>query len=260
MNELLASVTDVFKHGNLGLLIGSFIPAALYALLVYFTSPYKSINLKRGFLYMIMGTMSVFFVLAIHTIFPNWRVPISDDFDLSLFFFAFIQVALLEELCKYFSFKLITNVRGETSRESDHPAASLYYSMMVALGFGFAETFHYSLYYGDGVIVVRAFTAILAHMLCGLFIGYFYALGRTNYRLGIHSTIDAVFKKRKMLKRLSFTIFGIFVATFFHGLYDYNLFNMTDSSISIMILILIGGLVGAMAGARHLNRIYRGSK
>src|SRR3989304_1418082 len=224
MNEALTSVLDLFSNSNIFLLLASFIPAFLYSLLIYVTGPYKSINFRKGLLYMMIGTISVFFIFVIHIIFPQWRVPVSDDYITALLVFAFIQVSLTEEFSKFVSFKLINGARGSNSCAADHPLATMYYSTMVALGFGFAETFHYAMTYGSQVVIIRAFTAILAHMLCGLFMGYFYSLGRTDFRLGLHSALDIFLNKRKRIKAAAFTLAGVIVASVFHGMYDYNLF------------------------------------
>lgn len=246
---------EILSNSNLDVLLLSFIPAAFYSMIFYMSSPFKSIDLKKGLLYFVLGSISILFVHIAHAIFPNWRAAMSVDPDLALFFFAFIQVALLEEVAKFTAFSLTD--AGRPKSKKDHPVAIMFYSMAVALGFSVIETFNYGLRLGDSVIVVRAFTAIFCHMVAGIGMGYFIALGRSKFRLGTHSALDIALNKRRKLKLGVYSLLGIIFATFYHGLYDHNLMTYSNASFPLMVFILGLGIWICYKMFDHLNKIHK---
>lgn len=245
---------ELLSNSNLDVLILSFIPATFYSMIFYMSSPLKSIDLKKGLLYFLLGSISILFVHTAHAIFPNWRLSLSEDLDLSIFLYAFIQVALLEELAKFTAFRLTEKV--DTSTKRRHPVATMFYSMAVALGFSVLETFGYALRVGDIALATRAFTAIICHMVAGMGIGYFIALGRSNFRLGTHSALDLALNKRKKLKLFVYSSLGILFATFYHGLYDQNLMSYSKSTFMFMVFTLGLGLWICYKMFAHLNKIH----
>ena len=82
----------------------------------------------------------------------------------------------------------------------------MFYVMCVSAGFAVVENMVYAWRFGPDVLWVRAASAIILHMLAGLIMGYFIALG-------------VYIKKRRYLYR----ILGLMSAIFIHGLYDFNI-------------------------------------
>ena len=78
------------------------IPSLFYMLLIHLTSPYGSINIRRGFEYLFGGFSSVFLLSLIFT-FTNWNTE-----GLNPFYDYFIVIAPREELVKFISFMIIT--------------------------------------------------------------------------------------------------------------------------------------------------------
>jgi len=247
-------VDGILNQNNLWYTVAAFLPAMVYAIIAFFTSPKKTINLKKGFLYLLLGTVSVFFVQNLHEIFPYWQTQLGLEYDLSVFLFAFFQIAFVEELLKFLTFKLIYLVRLPDSR-SDTPIATMFYCMMVAMGFGFTENFFYAMHYGGDILFIRAFTSMVCHMICGGILGYFYSLGKSNYTLGNRSVLDFFFRKNRIIKWISFSTFGLIVTSLYHGLYNYNLFSYTRTSYSFMLLLLILGFISTRIASSHLARL-----
>lgn len=118
-------------------------------------------------------------------------------------FHAFAVVAFLEELSK-FAF-----IRGILYRNKNfnEPLDGIVYAVMVGMGFATAENLIY-VWYGDGgTAIYRMFSAIPAHALFAVLMGYW--LGRAKFI-------------RAKEKRLS--LLALVTATLFHGIYDYFLF------------------------------------
>jgi len=224
----------MFEQSNLFLFLFSVLPALLYSALIYLKIPAGNIKLRATIGYLMIGIISPMFVLAFNFIFPKWGMYIDYDYSklyidpirnsfyflpsiFALFFNAYIQIALIEELCKWTSGSFINLVRGSWVKR-DSPIAVMFYYCMIATGFAITENVVYAqraMYTNSfssslnptDIIFLRSTSAIILHMICGLFMGYFIALGR---QFG-------------GLKKISYTLLGVLVATFIHGAYDFNL-------------------------------------
>lgn len=224
---------------NLLIVLFSFLPALIYAAIIYLTTPKGSINLKLALAYLMAGMLSVAGVLSTLWLFPHWRNPISDDPIIVTFFTAFIQIALLEEGCKFLAFK-ITNASQEYKAKTPL-IAIMFYTCMVSVGFAIIENVIYAEQYGGGVLLIRTFSAVLTHMICGLFLGYFIALGRlTSHNDG--SEFHNLMQKFSMFRRGVYTFLGICAAVLLHGIYDLNLTVPSDNRSLFTWVILLGSL------------------
>ncbi|MBL7844561.1 MAG: PrsW family intramembrane metalloprotease [Cyclobacteriaceae bacterium] len=118
-------------------------------------------------------------------------------------FYAFGVVAFLEELSKFIF------VRGILYRNNNfnEPLDGIVYSVMVGMGFATAENIIYVLQGGGGTAIVRMFSAIPAHALFAVLMGYW--LGKAKFT---HA------------REFYYGVVALLVATFFHGIYDYFLF------------------------------------
>lgn len=250
---------------GLNILLLSLLPAVLYILVIYVTTPYKKINLKTAFVYLFIGFMSVGFLKYFWMVFPEWHNiaenltgsdPRLDPFTYFHYLY-FIQVAFIEEFSKLMIFLLVERYRRRTQNVKDHPLATMFYMAMVSLGFAVIENIHYGTMYGDGVLYWRAFTAVIGHMVFGLFMGYWIAMGRMGARFYDRSLFDIVINKRKRLRNILFTIIGIGAATILHGIYDLHLqLNENGTGITGVYMLLVFSVLGAYWCFRNLTNLY----
>ncbi len=104
------------------------------------------------------------------------------------------------------------------------------YTVMVAMGFATAENFLYTYSNGGSAAIVRMFSAIPAHALFAIIMGYF--LGKAKF-LHRHEAWYAVA--------------GLLVASIFHGFYDYFItLNSTPgiwfgSVIAFVLMLYLSG-------------------
>jgi RsiW-degrading membrane proteinase PrsW (M82 family) len=257
----------MFLGMNISLLLGLVIPPLIYAFIIYLTSPYKSIDFKTGIQYMLAGFSSVLLVSVLVTIFPYWtKSPI--DFQ-NMFFF----VAPREELSKLIAFFIIERFRRYLSPQ-DHPIGTMFYMCMVGLGFAMYENIQYIHSYGQEVLAVRLVTATIAHMLFGIFMGYWISLGRINTgKYGNRSVFGVMMNQNPNLKQGIYIFIGWLSAVCYHGLWNYNLAVSQNTYIKIeggqfvptgdvsfnviMIMLIFFGLVGAKFASKDLNDNYR---
>jgi len=235
---------------NIGLFLGVILPPIIYALIIYLTSPHKSINLNRGMFFVAAGMFSVLMLPFIELLFPTWGNFVFDPFHRHFF-----TVAPKEEIIKYLSFYLLTR---SVKIKNVHPTGIMFYYGMVGLGFAMIENLQYLANYGAEVLLVRTFTSTIAHMLFGMFAGYWVAMSKINSgKYANRSVFGIMMSKHKELKKLVYSGIGIFSAILYHGLWNYNLSSSKEASYSIMILMLIIGLVVAKFASDDLVTKYR---
>jgi RsiW-degrading membrane proteinase PrsW (M82 family) len=153
-------------------------------------------SLVRVFLLGCASTLLVFgfYRVAgpIHDSWSGWR---RDVFDV------FVCVALVEETAKLAAFFLGAYVW----REFDEPLDGVVYGIAAALGFASVENVLYLAWTDDPSLVVqRAFTAMLAHLIATGMLGFCFGVAR--FRAG---------RRRVVLMAA-----GIALAVAVHGLYD----------------------------------------
>lgn len=230
-------------ENNLLSFLFTFLPALVYAVIVYMSFKKDTISWKSSFLYFMMGAMSGIAVMTLQWIFPNLHNELfgPDRFVLSYFIMCFIQIALIEEGMKMFFFGLTNSYRTMLPK----PGGIMFYCMSVSAGFAVQENLMYVMRYGDDVLLPRAFSAIILHMLTGIMMGYFITLG--------------IYNKKKIL----YSLIGLIVATIYHGLYDFDIFIRVSpygfpTGLGIPIQVLLGfGLVTTFLMYLHLRNKHK---
>lgn len=237
----------MFEQNNVLEFSLMFLPALVYASLIYLASPPFSIKWKMASFYFLMGILSTFFVTSVQYIFPSWSSHVGSGYFLSVFIHAFVQVALLEELCKLVSFKLAENYRRW---KMDHPAGTMFYAMSVSCGFAFAENMLYVQTMGSEVLLVRSFSAVLTHMICGLMMGYFVSLSRLEGDLQNSMNVFG-----KEFSGFFHSLAALLCASFFHGLYDFML--MTGGSMTQAFMLIGAGILITYTMSKQMFRKLR---
>jgi RsiW-degrading membrane proteinase PrsW (M82 family) len=231
----------MLEENNILLFLFSVLPALLYSFFIYKSIPADNVKFRAAIGYLVIGLLAPTFVTVVQFIFPNWDSYIQYDCTklyfneltkkyfliptvFALAFNAFIQTGLLEESVKWISGHFMNLVRGSWVKR-DSAIAVMFYYCMVATGFAITENIEYAQHAvvrhtnnpsslnPTDVIFIRSASAIILHMICGLFMGYFIALGR----------------QFQGLKKISYTILGLFVALMVHGAYDFNISTATEN-------------------------------
>jgi len=126
---------------------------------------------------------------------------------------AFLLTAPLEETAK---------MRAFFHRELDEPLDGIIYGLAAGLGFASVENVLYLQVYDDvGIIFQRAFTATLCHAAMSGTVGFFLALAKLR-----HGGAGVLWAS-----------FGIVIAIFLHGLYDYLLSYEHLGFVAIVLLV-----------------------
>ena len=137
----------------------------------------------------------------------------------NLFLYVFIGIALVEEVVKYFFLKKYLFNKPDFNEPMD----GIVYAVMISLGFATVENIFYV--YGEegqeiNVALMRMFTAIPLHAVCGVILGYFVGLAKFS-----DNSKPLLYK-------------GLFLATLVHGLYNYFIFLGQGFIFSIIALVV----------------------
>lgn len=139
------------------------------------------------------------------------------------FFLAFVAIALNEEIWKL----LVVVALAFPWRFFNEPMDGLVYAVFASMGFAAAENLAYAQRLGIETAIIRAFTAVPAHLLFAIIIGYY--LGRAKFE----TTPNAF----RLLAR------GLFFATLVHGIYDVLLLQkLTDWLVAFAPIAVYIGL------------------
>ena len=232
----------------LELLLLVVLPPVLYVLIIYWTSPFKSINLKTAVRYLIGGVISISFHKIITVGFPYEPqfLFIKPGID-----YWFLEVAPREEIAKFLAFLGIWYVSKKG--EDNHPIGNMFYCGMVGLGFAMIENISYLQKYGHETLIIRQVTSTLSHMIFGLLAGYWFALGQIRSAKFSRSIFNMFTNRYPRFKTFIYSIMGVSCGILYHGLWNYSLMASENAAYSIMILMLFGGLVGCKFAADSLN-------
>ena len=207
-------------------------PGAAIMLFIYFKDKYEREPLGLLIKSFFFGFISVFITLAISQVIDKF-VNIDEKNPGQQALQAFFLVALVEEFSKFIF------VRGVLFRDKNfnEPFDGIVYAVMVGMGFATLENILYVFEDGVDTGIVRMFTAVPAHATFAILMGYF--LGK------------AKFKKGKSF----YSIYGLAVATLFHGAYDYFLFVTYVPGIWLgaAVSLIVGVVLSRRAIRAHQN-------
>ena len=234
----------MFEQNHVLPFVFTFLPILVYTFLVYISTPKGSVIPKVGVLYFFMGMISTIIVSIILYMFPKWKDLMSADIMLGQFILAFFQIALIEEASKFSMFKFLSGFR----HKSDHPAGVMFYCMCVSAGFAVSENLLYLQMFGSSVLLPRAFTALIIHLIAGLMMGYYVALGRIETSSEIGSLTDTK-------KKWAYGALGLLAAAMYHGMYDFNIIVNDDAPNMYSVFGIIG--IGMMITWWMSKRFFR---
>lgn len=123
------------------------------------------------------------------------------DYDLGeVLLLSFGALALNEELFKFTGLLVLAFPR----RFFNEPLDGIVYAVLLAMGFATLENVLYADRFGLPTVLLRAFTAVPAHLAFAIVQGYFFGLAK----------FDPARRTRLLLR-------GLLLATLLHGAYDF---------------------------------------
>lgn len=245
------------------------LPALVYSFIIYLTVPYKTIKFNDALTYIVIGFMSVGLLKYFWVMYPDWHniainiVENPRNNPIGFFHaYYFIQVGFIEEVVKLAVFLLYERYRRRTQEVKDHPVATMFHVGLISLGFSVIENIQYGLMSHSPIDTLwwRSITAVIGHMVFGLFMGYWISIGRMGPRLYDRSLLDIVINKRKRLRNVIFTTIGLISAIILHGVYDLHIEVLGTNGITGLYMLLIMSLLGAYWCFKNLNKLHNNKK
>lgn len=164
------------------------------------------------------GCLTVFPAAFLESIIP-FNLEESNNL-IAIFLFAVLGVGLIEEGCKYFVLRNLT----EKCKDFNQMYDAIVYSVFVSLGFATIENILYVLQFGTKTGIMRAITSVPGHAIFGITMGYY---------LGM-ATFTGNDTKKKTYMTLS-----IVMPVIFHGVYDFLLMSKHPFLVLLFIPFMV---------------------
>lgn len=137
------------------------------------------------------------------------------DIIAKAFYEGFIVASMTEELFKYLAFTIFI----WRNRNFNELFDGIIYASYISLGFAAVENFFYVYGYGHEVGALRAFTAVPAHAIFGITMGYYFGLAKFNES-----------------KRAGYLWLAIIMPFILHGFYDF--FLMSENGLLLLVFFV----------------------
>lgn len=188
---------------------------------------------------LVLGALSSVAAMFLEVFFEEiLEVVVESDTTFFAVLDTFLGVALIEELCKYYAFK----IGAWKSKAFNYRFDAIVYAVAASLGFAALENVLYVMDSGMDTAVLRAFTAVPGHAIDGITMGLFLGPAKAW-------ALNGNKKKSKKYRRLA-----ILIPVIEHGLYDVSLELGTDLMLLFWIVFVIGIDIWAFRTVRKLAR------
>ena len=229
------------------LFVLSALPVVLLATFIYMKDKNKEpskllLKLFLGGFLSVMITLVLSLMLEIFI--PLFRLDTDKLNLIELVFYAFINVALVEEFSKW----IITYNFSYNDNNLDEVYDMIVYSVFVALGFAFVENVLYVFEGGIGTGIIRALLAVPGHACDGAIMGYYLGL----------SKLSEINKNDKLKKKN--ILLSVLIPTLMHGIYDYCLFTGEFIFIIIFYIFVFIVYIITLKRIKRLSSINRKMK
>ncbi|APZ45027.1 protease PrsW [Polaribacter reichenbachii] len=206
----------------MNLLLLAVAPVMIVVVFIYLKDKYEKEPIHFLIKNFLLGAIVSVFVTLLLGAVASAIFPVTDYTNIfQQFIKAFFVVALVEEFSKY----IIVRFYAQKNKEFNEPFDGIVYAVMISMGFAALENILYVYQFGLATGILRAFTAVPAHATFGILMGYF--MGKVKFS-------DNPIK---------LNLFGLMIATLFHGAYDFFLFiNFIPGTIIGAILSLLIGI------------------
>lgn len=207
----------------MNLIILSLAPVFIIAGYIYFRDKYEKEPIKLLLLALFSGALTVIPILFVEKFLSEFSNLFSGL--AAAFWNAFAVAAFTEELFKFLALYLLIWKNPEFNEKFD----GIVYAVFISLGFAAVENILYVTGNGVGTGLTRALTAVPAHAIFGITMGFYFGMAKFYEKE----------QKTLMTKALGFAIL-------LHGIYDFILFTgiewLTIVFVAFLVYLYISGL------------------
>lgn len=212
------------------LIILSLAPVFIIAGYIYFRDKYEKEPLKLLLLALFFGALTVIPIVFVERFLSSF----SGLFNglAAAAWNAFAVAAFTEELFKFLALYLLIWKSPELNEKFD----GIVYAVFISLGFAAVENILYVTGNGLGTGVIRAITAVPAHAIFGITMGFYFGMAKFYEKE----------RKSLMLKALGYTIL-------LHGIYDFILFTGLEWIIVVFIAFVVYLYISGLKRVKQLS-------
>ena len=220
----------------------SVIPVLLLAIFVYSKDTVKE---PKPLLFTLFaaGFLAAIIVLGINivlsVIIPDFFITdnITKVSFYKLFSMVFIEIAFVEEFCKWLMIRLV----GYNNKRNDQSYDIIVYSVFVALGFALIENIFYLAPGNISLGIYRAIFSIPSHASFGVFMGSFLGLAKSYEQ------------KDKALSKV-YMFYAILVPTLLHTTYNFCLLANSSWLFIVFIIFVLSLYIMAIIKIREVAK------
>lgn len=191
-------------------------PVFILLFYVYFRDKYEKEPVRLLIKALIAGMLSVLPILLVESFLVRFFTM--EDGLFGAFWHAFVVAGFTEELFKYLALFLLIWKNPNFNEKFD----GIVYAVFVSLGFALVENIMYVTGYGFNVGLSRAWTAVPAHAIFGISMGYYFGIARMYPEL-----------KRIYLRK------ALLIPILLHGIYDFILMSGLPALLILFVPFLI---------------------
>ncbi len=201
----------------MALLVLSLAPVFIILIYIYFRDKYEKEPLGLLFKSLFMGGIIVLPVGPVESFFvsvsPGYGTLFSSGYE------AFVVAGFTEELFKFAALYFLIWKNSNFNEKFD----GIIYAVFVSLGFAAVENIMYVMQGGIEVAMVRSITAVPAHALFGITMGYFFGIAHMEPQL-----------------RKAYLAKAFFIPFILHGIYDFILISQKPFLLLFFVPYLAG--------------------
>lgn len=190
---------------QMDILLVSLAPVAIIAFYVWFRDKYEREPVRMVLLAMLAGALIVFPVMVAENLISLIGQPLYGIGEAA--WNAFVVAGFTEELFKYVTLYLLIWKSPEFNDKYD----GIVYAVFISLGFAGVENVMYVIESGIHTGIMRAFTAVPAHAIFGITMGFYFGMAR-------------FYPKRQK----EFKSKALWIPILLHGIYDFILMTEID--------------------------------
>ena len=214
----------------MNLLILSLAPVFIIAGYIYFRDKYEKEPIRLLLFALLAGAITVVPILFVERFLDAFTESFSGLFSAA--WNAFVVAAFSEELFKYIALYLLIWKNPEFNEKFD----GIVYAVFVSLGFAGVENVMYVMQGGIETGLMRTFTAVPAHAIFGITMGFYFGLAK-------------FYEKERNALKVKALVFPIIL----HGIYDFILMTGIQWLTGVFFLFVIFLYVFGLKRVKRLS-------
>lgn len=192
-------------------------PVLIILIYVYLRDKYEKEPIGLLLKSLLGGALTIIPIVLVNGWLERYKVHFSGLQEVA--YVAFVLAALVEELFKFAVFYFLIWRNKEFNEKFD----AIVYAVYISLGFALVENISYVYNYGETTGYLRSFTAVPAHAIFGVTMGYYFAFAKFGQR------------KKKSLNMF----LALFMPVLLHGIYDFILMSQHQMYLLLFIPFII---------------------